>query len=168
MAISQPRRVAAISVAHRVAEELKTELGGSEVGYKIRFGSRLLKISSFFVLVFNLKSLEECSLKSTRLQFMTDGILLRECLMDPMLSAYDAIILDEAHERSLETDILFGLLKKTHGIRPGLRVIIMSATLNVEKFCRFFDDCPVFQIPVGFSGIDIVVKIIELHLGPSV
>jgi HrpA-like RNA helicase len=84
---------------------------------------------------------------------MTDGLLLRECREDPLLQDYDVIILDEAHERSLETDVLFGLLKRTHGIRPGLRIIIMSATLNTQKFTSFFHQCPVFEVPVRYSFV---------------
>lgn len=87
---TQPRRVAAMSVAKRVAEEVGCRLG-EEVGYTIRF--------------------EDCTSPSTRIKYMTDGMLLRECLLDPDLSQYSVIILDEAHERTISTDVLFGLLK---------------------------------------------------------
>lgn len=91
VACTQPRRVAAMSVARRVAEELDVSLG-EEVGYSIRF--------------------EDCTSKRTALKYMTDGMLLREAMADPKLSRYSAVILDEAHERTLATDILMGLLKE--------------------------------------------------------
>ncbi|EXX60552.1 Prp22p [Rhizophagus irregularis DAOM 197198w] len=123
---TQPRRVAAMSVAKRVAEEVGCRLG-EEVGYTIRF--------------------EDCTSPSTRIKYMTDGMLLRECLLDPDLSQYSVIILDEAHERTISTDVLFGLLKSTLKNRPELRVIVTSATLNAEKFSKYFFDCPIFSIP---------------------
>ncbi|CAG8568818.1 12806_t:CDS:10, partial [Cetraspora pellucida] len=123
---TQPRRVAAMSVAKRVAEEVGCRLG-EEVGYTIRF--------------------EDCTSPNTQIKYMTDGTLLRECLLDPNLSQYAVIILDEAHERTINTDVLFGLLKKTLKNRPELRVIVTSATLNAEKFSKYFYNCMIFTIP---------------------
>ncbi|RIA96030.1 P-loop containing nucleoside triphosphate hydrolase protein [Glomus cerebriforme] len=124
--VTQPRRIAAITVANRVSEEHGTRLG-DEVGYCIRF--------------------DDCTSSRTRLKYMTDGVLLREATLDPRLEHYEIIIIDEAHERTLETDVLFGLLKETHRLRPELKILIMSATLNVEKFSDFFNECPIFVIP---------------------
>ncbi|ORY23190.1 P-loop containing nucleoside triphosphate hydrolase protein, partial [Naematelia encephala] len=123
---TQPRRVAAMSVAARVAEEMGSRLG-QEVGYSIRF--------------------EDMTSDKTVLKYMTDGMLLREFLTDPELSTYSAIIIDEAHERTLSTDILFGLVKDIARFRPELRILISSATLNAQKFAAFFDDAPIFDVP---------------------
>ncbi|KAJ1959883.1 DEAH-box ATP-dependent RNA helicase prp22 [Dispira parvispora] len=123
---TQPRRVAAMSVAKRVSEEMGCRLG-QEVGYTIRF--------------------EDCTSPETRIKYMTDGILQREILLDPMLEAYSVIILDEAHERTIATDVLFGLLKKTVRRRPDLKLIVTSATLDAEKFSQYFFNCPIFTIP---------------------
>ncbi|CAO1632924.1 unnamed protein product [Jaminaea pallidilutea] len=123
---TQPRRVAAVSVAKRVAEEVGCRVG-AEVGYTIRF--------------------EDCTSPETRLKYMTDGMLQRECLVDPDASAYSVIVLDEAHERTIATDVLFGLLKKTLKRRPDLKLIVTSATLNAEKFSSYFFNCPIFTIP---------------------
>ncbi|KAI0596038.1 P-loop containing nucleoside triphosphate hydrolase protein [Biscogniauxia sp. FL1348] len=115
--VTQPRRVAATTVAVRVAEEFGCELG-KEVGYSIRF--------------------EDVTSASTRIKFLTDGLLIREALVDPLLSRYSVIMVDEAHERSISTDILLGLLKKIRKRRPELRIIISSATLQAEDFLNFF------------------------------
>lgn len=123
---TQPRRVAAVSVAKRVAEEIGTDLG-STVGYAIRF--------------------EDCTSDDTKIKYMTDGVLLRESLNDPDLEQYSAIVMDEAHERSLHTDILFGILKKVAQRRRDLKIIITSATMNSQKFSDFFNNAPVFEIP---------------------
>lgn len=114
---TQPRRVAAMSVAKRVAEEVGCRVG-QEVGYTIRF--------------------EDCTSPETRIKYMTDGMLLRECLIDPDLSNYSVLILDEAHERTINTDVLFGLLKRTVKKRPDLKLIITSATLDADKFATYF------------------------------
>lgn len=118
IACSQPRRIAAISVAARVAEEMGVRLG-NEVGYTVRF--------------------DDCTSSKTSLRYMTDGMLFREALLDPLLSRYGVIMLDEAHERSLYTDVMLGLLKKIMKKRQDLRVIISSATLDAEAFYRFFN-----------------------------
>ncbi|WWD17844.1 hypothetical protein CI109_102288 [Kwoniella shandongensis] len=123
---TQPRRVAAMSVAARVAEEMGVRLG-QEVGYSIRF--------------------EDMTSDKTALKYMTDGMLLREFLTDPELSTYSAIVIDEAHERTLSTDILFGLVKDIARFRPELRLLISSATLNAQKFADFFDQAPIFDVP---------------------
>lgn len=126
VACTQPRRVAAMSVAQRVAEEMDVKLG-EEVGYSIRF--------------------ENKTSNKTILKYMTDGMLLREAMEDHDLSRYSCIILDEAHERTLATDILMGLLKQVVRRRPDLKIIIMSATLDAEKFQRYFNDAPLLAVP---------------------
>jgi pre-mRNA-splicing factor ATP-dependent RNA helicase DHX16 len=123
---TQPRRVAAMSVAARVAEERGTRLG-TEVGYSIRF--------------------EDCTSEKTQLKYMTDGMLLREFLTEPDLASYSCLIIDEAHERSLHTDILFGLVKDIARFRPDLKLLISSATMDANKFSEYFDDAPIFNIP---------------------
>ncbi|KAK5129320.1 hypothetical protein LTR08_003600 [Meristemomyces frigidus] len=117
IAATQPRRVAATTVAKRVAEEMRCQLG-QEVGYSIRF--------------------EDVTSASTRIKFLTDGLLLREALVDPLLSRYSVIMVDEAHERSLSSDMLLGVLKKIRKRRPELRIVVSSATLQAEDFLRFF------------------------------
>lgn len=123
---TQPRRVAAMSVAARVAEEVGVKLG-NEVGYAIRF--------------------EDSTTEKTALKYMTDGMLLREFLTEPDLNGYSVLMIDEAHERTLHTDILFGLLKDIARGRPDLRLLISSATLDAQKFADFFDDAPILNIP---------------------
>jgi ATP-dependent RNA helicase DHX8/PRP22 len=119
--------VAAMSVAKRVAEEVGCRLG-DEVGYAIRF--------------------EDCTSKETVIKYMTDGMLLREALLDDVLSAYSVVMLDEAHERTIHTDVLFGLLKGILSRRGGdLKLIVTSATLDADKFSSYFFGCPIFTIP---------------------
>ncbi|KAJ8096873.1 P-loop containing nucleoside triphosphate hydrolase protein [Lipomyces tetrasporus] len=126
VACTQPRRVAAMSVAKRVADELDVPLG-EEVGYSIRF--------------------EDNTSNKTILKYMTDGMLLREAMNDHNLSRYSCIILDEAHERTLATDILMGLLKEVALRRKDLKIIIMSATLDAQKFQKYFHDAPLLAVP---------------------
>ncbi|WP_434027478.1 ATP-dependent RNA helicase HrpA [[Pseudomonas] boreopolis] len=122
---TQPRRIAARAVATRVAEELKSPLG-TTVGFQVRFTDKVGDAS--------------------RIKFMTDGILLAEIASDRWLSAYDTIIVDEAHERSLNIDFLLGYLKQLLKKRPDLKVIVTSATIDTARFSRHFDDAPVISV----------------------
>ena len=88
---------------------------------------------------------EDCTSERTALKYMTDGMLLREFLTEPDLASYSVMIIDEAHERTLHTDILFGLIKDIARFRPDLKLLISSATLDAEKFSEFFDDAPIFR-----------------------
>jgi pre-mRNA-splicing factor ATP-dependent RNA helicase DHX38/PRP16 len=136
---TQPRRVAAMSVAKRVSEEVaagvkekgntlgeKDELGGT-VGYSIRF--------------------EDCTSEHTLIKYMTDGVLLRESLNDADLNKYSVVVMDEAHERSLNTDVLFGVLRKVVARRSDMKLIVTSATLSADVFSTYFGGVPVFRIP---------------------
>ncbi|KAG7282469.1 hypothetical protein CRUP_000465, partial [Coryphaenoides rupestris] len=123
---TQPRRVAAMSVAKRVSEETASNLG-EEVGYAIRF--------------------EDCTSEKTVIKYMTDGILLRESLRESDLDHYSAVIMDEAHERSLNTDVLFGLLRE---------LIVTSATMDSDKFAAFFGNVPIFHIPGRTFPVDVL------------
>ncbi|VFQ64111.1 unnamed protein product [Cuscuta campestris] len=131
---TQPRRVAAMSVSARVSQEMGVKLG-HEVGYSIRF--------------------EDCTSEKTILKYMTDGMLLREFLGEPDLASYSVIMVDEAHERTLSTDILFGLVKDIARFRPDLKLLISSATLDAEKFSDYFDSAPIFKIPGRRFPVDI-------------
>ena len=122
---TQPRRLAARSVASRIAQELQTELG-SAVGFKVRFTDK--------------------SSSSSYIKLMTDGILLAETLSDKYLNAYDTIIIDEAHERSLNIDFLLGYLKQLLPRRPDLKVIVTSATIDAERFSNHFTGAPVIEV----------------------
>lgn len=134
IACTQPRRVAAMSVAKRVADEMDVELG-EEVGYLIRF--------------------ENKTSDKTFLKYMTDGMLLREAMDDHEMKNYSCIILDEAHERTLATDILMGLLKQISLNRPDLKIIIMSATLDAEKFQSYFNNAPLLAVPGRTHPVEI-------------
>ncbi len=134
VACTQPRRVAAMSVATRVAEEMDVVLG-QEVGYSIRF--------------------EDCSGPKTILKYCTDGMLLREAMSDPLLEAYSIILLDEAHERTLSTDILMGVLKQVVTKRLDLKIVVMSATLDAGKFQQYFDDAPLMNVPGRTHAVEI-------------
>lgn len=123
-----------MSVASRVADEMDVKLG-EEVGYSIRF--------------------EDMTSQSTMLKYMTDGMLLREAIHDPDMLRYSCIILDEAHERTLATDILMALLKEVARRRPDLKIIIMSATLDAQKFQRYFNDAPLLAVPGRTHPVEI-------------
>jgi len=132
---TQPRRVAAMSVAKRVAEEFGCRLG-QEVGYAIRF--------------------EDQTGPETMIKYQTDGMLLREILSDPVISKYSVIMLDEAHERTINTDVLFGLLKKAVKTRSDLKIIVTSATLDAEKFSSYFFNSHIFTIPGRTFPVEIL------------
>ncbi|KAK7948678.1 DEAH-box ATP-dependent RNA helicase prp43 [Apiospora aurea] len=134
VACTQPRRVAAMSVAQRVADELDVTLG-EEVGYSIRF--------------------EDKTGPKTVLKYMTDGMLLREAMHDHMMSRYSCIILDEAHERTLATDILMALLKQLAQRRSDLKIIVMSATLDAQKFQKYFYEAPLLAVPGRTHPVEI-------------
>ena len=132
---TQPRRVAAVTIAQRVAAERHGKVG-EEVGYSIRF--------------------EDKTSKRTKIKFVTDGVLVRECMSDPNLNAYTVVILDEAHERSLQTDILMGLLRQLQEKRSNLRLVIMSATLQIDLFMGYFKNPHLVTIPGRQYPVDIL------------
>ena len=134
---TQPRRLAARSVAERIAEELKSEIG-SAVGYKVRFTDHT--------------SRDAC------IKLMTDGILLAETQTDRYLAAYDTIIIDEAHERSLNIDFLLGYLKQLLPRRPDLKVIITSATIDAERFSQHFNGAPVLEVSGRTYPVEILYR----------
>ena len=134
IACTQPRRVAAMSIAKRVSEEMDVEMG-QQVGYTIRF--------------------EDVTSPNTILKFMTDGMLLREAMSDSLLSRYSCIVLDEAHERTLPTDVLMGLLKEVLIKRKDLKAIIMSATLDAGRFQKYFDNAPLMKVPGRTHPVEI-------------
>ena len=159
---TQPRRVAAITVAQRVAIEMAVPLG-REVGYSVRF--------------------DEKYSPTTKIKYLTDGMLVREFMSDRKLQFYSVIILDEAHERSVHTDVLFGLIKELLRQRTDLRVVIMSATLEAQQFSSFFSDAPMLYAAGRQYPIDIlylsepatdyldasIVTILQIHqTGPAV
>src|SRR5688572_1431558 len=122
---TQPRRIAARALASRVASEIGSALGAA-VGYQVRFTDR--------------------TGRGTRIKLMTDGILLRELERDPELRAYDTLIIDEAHERSLNVDLLLGVLKKLLARRNDLKVVVTSATIDPQRFSDFFDGAPIIEV----------------------
>jgi HrpA-like RNA helicase len=123
MVVSQPRRIAAISAAERVCDEMGCSIG-SVVGYSVGFDNQ--------------------TSSNTRITFMTDGILLKYSQENPLFTDYELVILDEAHERSLDTDILLALLRNALNQRPELKLIVMSATINLEKFSDYFNCLCIF------------------------
>jgi len=134
VACTQPRRVAAMSVAKRVSEEMDVQLG-QQVGYTIRF--------------------EDCTSRGTLMKYMTDGMLLREAMSDPNLSNYSVIILDEAHERTVPTDVLMGLLKELTKKNKRLKIVVMSATLDSGKFVEYWNDAPLMKVPGRMHPVEI-------------
>ncbi|MDP3285090.1 MAG: DEAD/DEAH box helicase, partial [Desulfobacterales bacterium] len=139
---TQPRRIAAITVAARIAEELGEETGKS-VGYKIRFADK--------------------TSKDSYIKIMTDGILLAEAHNDPYLREYDTLIVDEAHERNLNIDFILGVLKTLLAKREDLKLIITSATIDTEKFSKAFDNAPVIEV----SGRMFPVEVRYLPVDPE-
>uniref|UniRef100_A0A7N0T0X3 RNA helicase n=1 Tax=Kalanchoe fedtschenkoi TaxID=63787 RepID=A0A7N0T0X3_KALFE len=137
IAVTQPRRVAAVTVARRVSQELGVPLG-DRVGYSIRF--------------------EDRTSEKTLIKYMTDGVLLRESLSDPELREYSVVVLDEAHERSLNMDVLLGLMKRLVKTRKDLKVVVTSATLDCEKVSAFFDGCPVVTVPGKLFPVEIFYR----------
>ena len=144
--ITQPRRIAAVSVASFIARQQKTTLPGI-VGYKMRF--------------------EDITAVETRIKVMTDGILLQEIKADYDLSRYSVIIVDEAHERSLNIDFILGLLKRILKKRPEFKVIISSATINAGIFSQYFDDCPIVYIDTVIYPVDIHYCPVETNNNPN-
>lgn len=132
---TQPRRVAAISVARRVAQEMDIQLG-TQVGYTVRF--------------------EDKSCNRTQLLYQTDGMLLRAAMTDPLFSKYSVIVLDEAHERTMSTDILMGVLKAVILKRDDLRLIVMSATMDTAKFQQYFNNAPLLSVPGRMYPVDLI------------
>ena len=135
--VTQPRRLAATSVAARVAAEVGSPLG-ADVGYQVRFDDR--------------------TTAATYVKFMTDGIMLAEIHGDPLLQRYDTIVLDEAHERSLTIDFLLGWIKRILPQRPDLKVIVSSATLETERFSAFFDGAPVIEVEGRTYPVDVLYE----------
>ncbi len=140
IAHTQPRRLAARTVAARIAEEMKVPLG-SEVGYAVRFRDR--------------------SSRDTQVRLMTDGLLLAEVRRDKLLKRYDTIIVDEAHERSLNIDFLLGYLARTLPRRPDLKVIITSATIDPDRFSRHFGDAPIVEVSGRTYPVEVRYRPVE-------
>jgi len=135
--VTQPRRIAAVSVSDYMARQLKVTIPGP-VGYKMRF--------------------EDRTVPETRLKIMTDGTLLQEIKADPLLSAYSVLMVDEAHERSLNIDFILGLLKTILATRKDFRVIISSATINAQSFSDYFDAAPVVHIETQTFGVEVLYE----------
>lgn len=137
---SQPRRIAAISIAKRVSEEIGEPLG-QLVGYSVRF--------------------EECLSAATKIRYVTDGTLLRDFIEDPHISQYKAVIIDEVHERTINIDLLLGLVKDAIAVREDLKVVIMSATLSTEKFLEYFPGAATLHIQSRSYPIDVKYEPVE-------
>ena len=135
--VTQPRRIATLSVCDYIAEQLNVKVGGF-TGYKMRF--------------------EDVTSPETRVKIMTDGILLQEMKADPFLSRYSVIMIDEAHERSLNIDFILGLLKKLLETRKDMKVIVSSATINAEVFSEYFNKCPVVHIDTETFPVNITYE----------
>ncbi len=136
--VTQPRRIAAVSVTEFIARQLDTTVGET-VGYKMRF--------------------DDQTSPTTRLKIMTDGILLQEIKLDYSLSQYNCIVVDEAHERSLNIDFILGLLKRVLRQRPGFKVIVSSATINAEIFSEYFDSCPIVRIDTPMYRVQVIYDV---------
>lgn len=134
VAVTQPRRLACVALARRVAHET-LDLYGSSVGYQVRF--------------------EKTRTSHTRLVFLTEGLLLRQVCVDPLLHQYEVIILDEVHERHLDTDFLLGVVKVLQVRRPEVRILLMSATVNLDLFSSYFPGAPVVQVPGRLHPINL-------------
>ncbi|NII10035.1 ATP-dependent RNA helicase HrpA [Oleiagrimonas sp. C23AA] len=141
---TQPRRLAARSVARRVAEELGTRIG-EQVGFQVRFTEQVGD--------------------DTRIKFMTDGILLAETQSDPWLSGYDTLIIDEAHERSLNIDFLLGYLKRLAVKRPDLKIIVTSATIDTKRFAEHFDGAPVIEVEGRTYPVEVRWRPVDHYAG---
>ena len=137
---TQPRRIAARSTAARIAQELESELG-SLVGYKIRFTDR--------------------TSPQSYVKLMTDGILLAETQGDPQLLQYDTLIIDEAHERSLNIDFLLGYLKQLLPKRPDLKLIVTSATIDAARFSQHFDGAPVIEVSGRMYPVEVRYRAVQ-------
>ncbi|XP_069135527.1 uncharacterized protein [Argopecten irradians] len=137
IACTQPRKIAAVSVATHVASEMGTEVG-DVIGYKV--------------------GIQEKKTPDTKVLFMTDHVLLKECLRDRSLSSFSCIIIDEAHERSIYTDLLLGMIKSCLDVRTDLRVVITSATIDPEVFVKYFGHCPVLQVSGRMFPVEIIWK----------
>jgi HrpA-like RNA helicase len=135
IAVTQPRRIAAVSVSGFIARQLQTPLPGL-VGYKMRF--------------------EDKTNAATKIKIMTDGILLQEMKLDPWLSKYSVVMVDEAHERSLNIDFVLGLLKRVLSERSNFKVIVSSATMNAEAFSYYFDGAPIVTIDTEIYPVTVI------------
>jgi ATP-dependent helicase HrpA len=144
--VTQPRRIAAVSVCEYIARQLGESVGET-VGYKMRF--------------------EDRTSPGTQLKIMTDGILLQEMKLDYMLSRYGTIVVDEAHERSLNIDFILGLLKRVLRERPEFRVIVSSATINAEVFSEYFDSCPIVRIDTPMYPVTVIYDPPRLESDPD-
>lgn len=146
LGVTQPRRIAALSVSDFIARQMGTKIPGL-VGYKMRF--------------------EDQTNQDTQIKIMTDGILLQEMKLDPYLSHYGAIIVDEAHERSLNIDFILGLLKKVLEVRSTFKVIISSATINAEVFSEYFGECPIVKIETQAYPVTVIYDPVADALPPA-
>ena len=144
--VTQPRRIAALSVSEFIARQMECPMPGI-VGYKMRF--------------------EDKTAPSTRIKIMTDGILLQEMKLDPWLSKYNCLVVDEAHERSLNIDFILGLLKRVLEARKEFKVVISSATINAEVFSEYFGQCPVVKIDAQAYPVTLIYDPPALNLRPG-
>ena len=144
IACTQPRRVAATSVAKRVAEEMDV-ICGEEVGYSVRFED----VSSPRTMLKSVSILEITS------RYLTDGMLLREAITDPLLKKYDVVILDEVHERTLSTDVILGMVKEVFQYRTDLKLVVMSAPMDARSFQKYFNQAPLFKVPGRLYPVEI-------------